>query len=396
RARRRWPRPSPSPRPAARTRSSSRTGPGSSSTPSSSPTSTTRCGCSRTAPPAATTSTRPCRAAATSRWGRWPCSTSWASTRRSPSSTRSTRSSATRTTRRSRCCAAWCRPATWGGSRARASTTTADGPASRAGATASPARDAAVPRPGRPGPGGRATLGWMPRLPVPTFLDRAARSGAGPDGDPEPGGEAGADERRRAQITALAASARRAGRGAVASGRWLAETVLDVAPRLPVRDAETLSAHHGGLTGDELARSVVRAAGRVSGGIAATTGGLVTAQQVSVAGLLLVPVELAAVTALVVATEVKLVAELHHLAGRPLPGGPRRATEAAVASWMSGRVAPATTAAAVVRGDGLGPAGRRQLREVLRRRFTSNLSALVPLFTMSVVAAYFNRQTTVA
>lgn len=234
----------------------------------------------------------------------------------------------------------------------------------------------------------------MPRLPVPPVLDRAARSGAGPDGDPEPGGEAGADERRRAQIAALAASARRAGRGAVASGRWLAETVLDVAPRLPVRDAETLSAHHGGRTGDALARSVVRAAGRVSGGIAAATGGLVTAQEVSLAGMVLVPFELAAATALVVATEVKLVAELHQLAGRPLPGGPRRATEAAIASWMSGRAAPG--GGADVRGDALGPAGRRRLRALLRRRFTRNLSALGPAFTGAVAAGYLNRRATVA
>jgi hypothetical protein len=236
----------------------------------------------------------------------------------------------------------------------------------------------------------------MPRLPVPPVLDRAARSGAGPDGDPEPGGEAGADERRRAQIAALAASARRAGRGAVASGRWLAETVLDVAPRLPVRDAETLSAHHGGRTGDALARSVVRAAGRVSGGIAAATGGLVTAQEVSLAGMVLVPFELAAATALVVVTEVKLVAELHQLAGRPLSGGPRRATEAAIASWMSGRAAPATSAEADVRGDALGPAGRRRLRAVLRQRFTRNLSALGPAFTGAVAAGYLNRRATVA
>src|SRR5690606_23536679 len=112
----------------------------------------------------------------------------------------------------------------------RPSSTVRPGPAQ--GRTATPRPAAQPPPPSGPG--------WMPRLPVPTCRDRAARSGAGPDGAPEPGGEAGADERRRAQITALAASARRAGRGAVASGRWLAETVLDVAPRLPVRDAETL------------------------------------------------------------------------------------------------------------------------------------------------------------
>jgi hypothetical protein len=200
----------------------------------------------------------------------------------------------------------------------------------------------------------------------------------------------------RAQVTALAASARRAGRRAVLSGRWLADTVVEVAPRLPVRDAPTLSAHHDGLTGDELARSVVRGGGRVTGGIAAATGGVITAQEVSVAGLLLVPFELAALTALVVVTEVKVVTELHHVAGRALPGGPRRRTEAAIVSWMSGRAAPPTELSATVRGDLLGRAGRQQLAQHLRARFTRNLTALAPLLTGAVAAGYLNRKATLA
>jgi len=198
------------------------------------------------------------------------------------------------------------------------------------------------------------------------------------------------------QVAALAASARRAGRRAVLTGRWLADTVVEVAPRLPVRDAATLSEHHGGLTGDELARSVVRAGGRVSGGIAAAAGGVITAQEVSVAGLLLVPFELAALTALVVVTEVKVVTELHHVAGRSLPGGPRRRTEAAIVSWMSGRAAPPSELSATVRGDLLGRAGRQQLAQHLRSRLTRNLTALAPLLTGAVAAGYLNRKATLA
>jgi hypothetical protein len=180
----------------------------------------------------------------------------------------------------------------------------------------------------------------------------------------------------------------------VVSGRWLADTLVDVAPRLPVRGAAALSDHHGGLVGDELARSVVRAAGRVSGGLGATAGGVITAQELSVAGLVLVPFELAAVTALVVATEVKLVTELHHLAGRSMPGGPRRRAEAAVVSWMSGRAAPPDAVVAAVRGDMLGRAGRVELRARLRARFTRNLIALAPLLTGAVAAGVLNRRAT--
>ncbi|MGH9114035.1 MAG: hypothetical protein ACRDZN_17300, partial [Acidimicrobiales bacterium] len=199
---------------------------------------------------------------------------------------------------------------------------------------------------------------------------------------------------RREQLVALAASARRAGRRAVVSGRWLADTVVDVAPRLPVRDAETLAAHYGGLAGDELADALVRSAGRVSGGIAATTGGIIAAQELTIAGLVLVPFELAAATALVVATEVKLVAELHHVAGRALPGGPHQRAGAALVSWMSGRGVPPNHVVAAVRGDVLGRAGRQQLRAVLRGRFTRNLSTLAPMLTGAAAAGYLNRRAT--
>ncbi|HKY65958.1 MAG TPA: hypothetical protein VJM49_06290, partial [Acidimicrobiales bacterium] len=123
-------------------------------------------------------------------------------------------------------------------------------------------------------------------------------------------------------------------------------------------------------------------------------GGVITAQEVTVAGLLLVPFELAALTALVVVTEVKLVTELHHVAGRPLPGGPRRRTEAAIVSWMSGRAAPPSEVSAVVRGDLLGRAGRQQLAQHLRARFTRNLTAVAPLLTGAVAAGYLNRRAT--
>lgn len=199
---------------------------------------------------------------------------------------------------------------------------------------------------------------------------------------------------RRDQLAELAASARAAGRHAVVSGRWLADTLMDLAPRLPVRGVEALTAHHGGLTGDALARSMVRAAGRVSGGIGAATGGVITAQEMSIAGLVLVPFELAAATALAVATEVKLVIELHHVAGRALEGGPRRRAERAIVSWMSGRAAPVNSVVATVRGDVLSRAGRRELRQVLRGRFVRNLSALGPLFSGAVAAGYLNRKAT--
>ena len=248
------------------------------------------------------------------------------------------------------------------------------------------------------------------------------RDGGGPGVDE---GVAGLDRLDagdlRALVRSLAGSARRAGRGAVVSGRWLADTVVDLAPRVPVRDAETLSAHHDGLTGAALARDVVRSAGRVSGGIAAATGGLIAAQQVSVAGIVVVPFELAAETALVVLVELKLVAELHQIAGRPLGGGPLQRSGTALAVWMSGHAVPASAAVSPGgRGDhgagtepdepgGSGDAGdrpggrarlgrgaRRELAAALRRRFTRNLATLGPMLTGAAAGGYLNRRATLS
>src|SRR4029453_13015205 len=90
----------------------------------------------------------------------------------------------------------------------------------------------------------------------------------------------GRDNNYRDILVSLAGSARTAGRRAVLSGRWLADTVVDLAPRVPVRDAEALSRHHGGLTDRALARSMIRSSGRVSATIGAAAGGLVALQEV--------------------------------------------------------------------------------------------------------------------
>jgi hypothetical protein len=209
-----------------------------------------------------------------------------------------------------------------------------------------------------------------------------------PDADPD-------EDDHRALLVSLTASARGAGRWAVLSGRWLADTVIDLAPRVPVRDVETLSKHHGGQTGRALAQSMIRSSGRVSATIGAAAGGLVAFQEVSIAGLLAVPFELAAETALVVLLEIKLVAELHEVAGRPLPGGARERVAGAVRSWLSGRSMSAVSLVAGPAGyELLGRTTRQKLTMALRRRFTRNLTTLGPMLTGSAVAGYLNRKAT--
>lgn len=204
-----------------------------------------------------------------------------------------------------------------------------------------------------------------------------------------------ADRRRyRELLTALTWSARKAGRGAVVSGQWLAETVVDLAPRVPVRDAETIARHHGELAGAPLARSLIRSSGRVSAAIGATAGALVALQEVSVAGVVAIPFELAAETALVVLVELKLVAELHQVADRPLPGRPAEQIVLATRSWLSGRGVSKTWLVRPGGADLLGRATRVRLTQALRRRFTRNLATLAPLLAGSVAAGWLNRRAT--
>src|SRR6478735_1131282 len=68
--------------------------------------------------------------------------------------------------------------------------------------------------------------------------------------------------------------ARRAGASAVASGRMLGDLLLEAAPHIPIRDLETLSEHHHGLTGEALAEALTKNAVRATAGIGAAGGAL--------------------------------------------------------------------------------------------------------------------------
>lgn len=193
--------------------------------------------------------------------------------------------------------------------------------------------------------------------------------------------DGGLRTRRAAEaIAALAQSARRSGGRRVADGRWGVEVLEQVAPHLPVRDAETLSAHHRGLTGRALAEELVRNAARATAAVGATAGAVMSAEWVAPPALLSAPVVLAAETLLQVVVEVKLVAELHEALGRA-PDLPRRRRMLAYAlAWSRRRrVDPR----AVLRGGGmptaLSGAARRELRSRLLRRFARGSVGVAPI-----------------
>jgi len=209
-------------------------------------------------------------------------------------------------------------------------------------------------------------------------------------------GRLGDDDLGRAekakQLVALSgivgARARRAGASAVASGRMLADLLLDAVPHIPIRDLATLSEHHHGLTGEALADALVRNATRATMGIGAAGGAVAAAEWATLPLLITVPLEVVVETVAVAAVEVKLVGELHAVYGVDVPGtGAQRAT-AFAGSWASRRgidpLRPWTIP------NVLGIAGRQQLGKRMISRFARNLGTIIPFLIGAVVGARVN------
>jgi hypothetical protein len=239
------------------------------------------------------------------------------------------------------------------------------------------------PRPATPpdpAPGGRATLGELV---------------AGVATEP-----ADSSDRRRqlaALTRALAAAAlgsgRRAGTSARELGQLLADTLVDAAPRIPVRDATTLRSHHPGRSDDEIADALVRTAGRTTAAFGAAVGALAAVEFAVPSALLAAPVQLAAETLAVAAVEVKLVAELHELYGEPAAGTGAQRASAYLVSWMHQRAVDPQAGAAGLSAM-LGLTAKRELRTFLLRRMGRSMSKLAPFLAGAVAGGAVNRRAT--
>jgi hypothetical protein len=210
----------------------------------------------------------------------------------------------------------------------------------------------------------------------------------------EPTASDGAARRRmlRQLSTGVAANAQRAGSAAIASGRWLADTMIEAAPSLPVRDAATLSAAYSGKRGDELAEALIGTASRATGGVGAAGGALAAAEFTAPPFLLSAPAKLAAETLAVSMIELKLVAELHEAYGRGPVGTPSERARGYLVSWAQRRgldPREGGQASGVVSG-----AARRELRQRLLARAGRNVSTFVPLLAGAVAGAELNRRET--
>ena len=186
--------------------------------------------------------------------------------------------------------------------------------------------------------------------------------------------------------------ARRTGAQAIASGRMLADLLLEAAPHIPIRDLETLSTHHHGLQGEQLADALAKTATRTTAGIGAAGGAVAAAEWAALPLLITVPLEVVVETVAVAAVEVKLIAELHAVYGIDVPGtGTQRAT-AFAGSWAMRRgidpMRPWTIP------NVLGIAGRQQLGKRMIGRFARNLGTLIPFLIGAFIGAQVNQTET--
>ncbi|MEU3165673.1 hypothetical protein [Streptosporangium sp. NPDC006930] len=208
-------------------------------------------------------------------------------------------------------------------------------------------------------------------------------------------GDMDAAERRRllGRLTrSLARGAKRAKASGENRGRWLTDVFMAVAPRIPIRDLQTLSEHHRGLTSEALADDLVRTATKGTMTVGAIGGAVAAAEFAAPPLLLSAPAQLVAETLVVAAIEVKLIAELHEVYGIQVPGtGSQRAMAFAMA-WSKQRgvdpMAPGTMTVA------LGTAAKTALRNRLMRTLGRHLTTFGPFLTGAVAGGFLNRAAT--
>ncbi len=204
---------------------------------------------------------------------------------------------------------------------------------------------------------------------------------------------------RRRALGRLASQLRLRGVGDLfkprAAMRWIADTLGEVVPHLPIRDADTLHAHFRGLSDADIAERLVRNASRATAAVGAAGGGIAAVEWAATPTLLTAPVLLATETVAVVAIEIKLIGELHELFGAPIAGSGGARTVALLHSWAQRRginpMMPGIGVAAV-----LGTGVRKELRDRLLKRFGRNLTSYGPMLTGAAVASYLNRRATLS
>ncbi|MFR9798036.1 hypothetical protein ACL02U_19355 [Streptomyces sp. MS06] len=198
--------------------------------------------------------------------------------------------------------------------------------------------------------------------------------------------------RRAAAIRQKAAdladqAAHKGGARARAGLAFLTDRIIDLAPRIPVRDLATLRRQFPGLEPEQLADKLVTGA---ASGTSTVGAGIGAAAMLPVPPAM--PTELAAEITSVAAIELKLIAELHEVYGLRPPGNLSRRSTAYLRSWSGERgidvLDPSTVDAA------LGGRLKRELRRQITKRLVRDLPNLMPFMVGAAVGAVVNRRET--
>ncbi len=180
---------------------------------------------------------------------------------------------------------------------------------------------------------------------------------------------------------------RKSGRGAKAGIGYLADRLIENAPRIPVRDLATLRKQFPGLGPEQLADKLVAGAANASSTVGAGVG---AAAMLPVPPAM--PAELAAEITGVAAIELKLIAELHEVYGRRPEGNLKQRSTAYLTSWSEERGVEATRPSTL--NAALGGQVKRELRQQIMKRMVRNLPNLLPFMVGAAVGAVMNRRDT--
>ncbi|MFJ9815346.1 hypothetical protein ACIRU3_08730 [Streptomyces sp. NPDC101151] len=231
--------------------------------------------------------------------------------------------------------------------------------------------------------------------------DERGSPGAGASLAPasEPGGEPSTARwpvpvaRRRAAVIRDKArqlareGAHKGGSRARAGLAYLVDRIIEIAPRIPVRDLATLRRQFPGLGPEQLADKLVAGA---AGATSTVGAGIGAAAMLPVPPAM--PTELAAEITGVAAIELKMIAELHEVYGVRPPGTLMARSTAYLSSWSGERGIEVTKPSTI--NTALGGQMKRELRQQIMKRMVRDLPNLMPFMVGAAVGAVMNRRDT--
>ncbi|MCF0086045.1 hypothetical protein [Streptomyces sp. MH192] len=199
-------------------------------------------------------------------------------------------------------------------------------------------------------------------------------------------------KRRRAEAARLVRTGVRAGvrmgdHGVRLGLTHLADRIIDIAPRVPVRDLATLRQQFPGLGPEEIADRLVTGAAAATATVGAGVG---AAAMMPVPPAM--PTELAAEITGVAAVELKLIAELYEVYGVRPPGTVAQRSVVYLRTWSGERGIDVTKPATL--NTALAGPMKRELRQQITKRLVRDLPNLIPFLIGAAVGAALNRRET--